>query len=220
MAVSACAAPNTSEDVLAKLKQDYPKMNVQQITPAPIAGLYEVVMTNQDILYYAPESSLVLAGELWTPKGRNLTRESKSQMMSAKVELFPLDKAIKIGNGPKVVIEVTDPDCPFCRKGSEFFDKREDVTRYVFLYPLTKLHPNSEAKSRYILSDEDPAIAYEEVFNGLYDNDPLPEFKDNGLLELHRSIASKVGISGTPQYWIDGEHVSGFSQKTFEKLLN
>lgn len=219
LAVSACAAPRTNEDILAKLKLDYPKMTVQQITPSPLNGLYELVMTNQDIIYYEPESGIVVSGELWTPDARNLTRESKSRLMSAKVDMFPLEKAIKIGNGPRIVIEVTDPDCPFCRKGSEFFDEREDVTRYIFLYPLTKLHPKAEAKARYILSDDDPEIAYAEVFSGLYDKAPLPKFEDNGLLDLHVAIAKQAGITGTPQYWVDGKHVSGFSQKTFEQLL-
>jgi thiol:disulfide interchange protein DsbC len=219
MAISACAASKSTDEIVAKLAQDFPKMEILEIGPAPVNGLYEVVLQNEDILYYASEEGIILVGELWTPDARNLTSESKSKRMSSKIDMFPLDKAIKIGDGPHVVIEVTDPDCPFCRKGSAFFDEREDVTRYVFLYPLTKLHPKSEDKSRYILSDEDPAIAYEEVFSGLYDSDPLPEFEDNGLLEEHRAIIKKVGISGTPQYWIDGEHVSGFNEEKFEQLM-
>jgi thiol:disulfide interchange protein DsbC len=220
VAVSACAAPQVAQDISAKLKQDYPKMNALEVNQAPVAGLYEVVLANEDIIYYSPEDGIIFAGELWTPAGRNLTRESKSQRMSAKVDMFPLDLAIKIGHGPKVVIEVTDPDCPFCRKGSEFFDEREDITRYVFLYPLTRLHPEAEAKARFILSADDQQAAYEDVFSGLYDGQSLPEFKDNGLLEKHRAIAKEVGVNSTPQYWVDGVHVSGFNQNNFEKLLN
>ncbi len=159
-------------------------------------------------------------GELWSAKGRNLTRDSKSRRLSAKQGMFPLDLALKIGNGPNQVIEVTDPDCPFCRKSSEFFAAREDITRYVFLFPLDKLHPQADAKARYILSSNDREAAYEDVFSGMYDNQPLPPFKDNGLLNQHRRIAAQVGINGTPQFWINGQHVSGFNPKQFETLLN
>jgi len=51
---------------------------------------------------------------------------------------LPLEKAVKIGDGKKVVIEITDPDCPFCRTASEYFSKKTDVIRYVFFAPLLK----------------------------------------------------------------------------------
>ena len=43
-----------------------------------------------------------------------------------------IDKSITIGSGAKTVFEFTDPDCPFCRKASKYFDSRNDITRHVF----------------------------------------------------------------------------------------
>lgn len=205
--------------VASVLEQSFPQLKTQEINPTPVAGIYEVVLDNNDIVYFAPASGHMFFGELWSSKGRSLTRDSKSRRLSAKVDMFPLDQALKIGDGPIEVIEVTDPDCPFCRKSSEFFAARDDVTRYVFLFPLDRLHPQADAKARYILSSEDPEGAYEDVFSGMYDNQPLPPFKDNGRLNLHRQIAAKVGVTGTPQFWIKGQHVSGFNPKQFEALL-
>ena len=37
-----------------------------------------------------------------------------------------VSKAITIGSGPKTVVEFTDPDCPFCRKASKYFEGRRD----------------------------------------------------------------------------------------------
>ncbi len=220
--LTACATPQPPQDnsVAQALKNFYPQLPVAQINQTPVAGIYEIISTDSEILYFAPASGHLLVGEIWSADKHNLTRESKSRLMSAKLDMFPLDKAIKIGNGPNQVVEVTDPDCPFCRQGSAFFAGRDDTTRYVFLYPLGRLHPHAESKARYILSSADPAAAYEEVFSGAYDKKPLPEFKDNGLLEEHRSIVSKVGVSGTPQYWINGQHVTGFNPNSFEQLLN
>ncbi len=211
---------NQYQAVASALSMSYPNIPLQKINATPIEGIYEVITQKDEILYFAPRTGHILVGELWSSVGHNLTRESKSRLMSAKLDQFPLDRALKIGDGPNQVIEVSDPDCPFCRDGSAFFAAREDVTRYIFLYPLSRIHPQAEAKSRYILSAEDPEAAYEEVFSGEYDQQPLPEFKDNGLLDVHQQVVRKVGINSTPRYWINGSYVSGTNLKEFEKRLN
>lgn len=96
----------------------------------------------------------------------------KNVYVAAKLKAdFPIEKAVKIGNGKNIIIEVTDPDCPFCRKASDFFAKRNDVTRYIFFLSLTKLHPNAEKKSRFILSSKDQTQAHKDVMSGKYDQD-------------------------------------------------
>lgn len=217
-----CAAqPNDPlSSVSSSLAMYYPKLKYQQINATPVAGIYEIVVENNEIVYFVPASGHMFFGELWSADAHNLTRESKDRLLSAKLKLLTLDKAIKIGHGPNQVIEVTDPDCPFCRQSSEFFAAREDVTRYIFLFPLDRIHPQATEKARYILSATDPAAAYEDVFSGMYDSQPLPQFKDNGLLDVQRKITAQVGINSTPQFWINGQHVSGFNPQEFEKLLN
>lgn len=219
--LTACAATQKNQDaaVATALSLRYPKLNVQQIVQAPVDGIYEITLDNNEIIYFAPASGHLFFGELWSPEGHNLTRESKDRRLSSKLDQLPLDKAIKIGDGPNQVIEVTDPDCPFCRQSSQFFAGRDDITRYIFLFPLDRIHPNAATKASYILSSEDPAGAYEDVFNGMYDKDPLPAFNDNGLLQIHRDIAAKIGITGTPKFWINGQHISGYNPKQFEALL-
>lgn len=218
-AIAAVPEKPVNEEVAKSLKQYYPRITYDQINPTPIKGLFEVITENNEIVYFAPATGHMIFGEIWSSNRRNLTRETTNRLMTEKIKLFPLDKAIKIGNGPHQVIEVTDPDCPFCRQGSAYFAGRDDITRYVFLFPLDRLHPKAEAKARYILSAPNPAEAYEEVFSGAYDNQPLPEFADNGQLELHREIARKVGVTGTPQYWIDGQHINGFNPQIVEKVI-
>lgn len=205
--------------VATSLSLYYPKIQPKQVSPTPIAGVFEIITQKDEILYFAPRTGHILVGEIWSSDGHNLTRETQNRLMEGKISQLPLDKALKIGSGPNQVIEVSDPDCPFCREGSAFFLGRNDVTRYVFLYPLSKIHPESEAKARYILSAENPAEAYEEVFSGEFDDKPLPEFKDNGLLDVQRQIAKGLGIHSTPRYWINGHYISGTNLKEFEKLL-
>jgi len=206
-------------DVAEMLAKHYPQLKYQQISPSPVAGIYEVIIEGGEIVYFDPVSANMFFGELWTDDVRNLTQESKDRFMATKLKELPLDQAIKIGNGPDQVVEITDPDCPYCRKSAAFFSGRDDVTRYVFLFPLDELHPHAAAKARYILGAKDPALAYEEVFSGKFDTQPVPVVTDNSRLNLHRQAVEKIGIHGTPQFWINGHHIAGFNPQKFEILL-
>ena len=131
LSLSACAAQQqeASNDVSTALSTYYPQIEYRLISPTPVAGVYEVVVENGEIIYFVPASGHMFFGELWTADARNLTRDRENQRLSSKLEEFPLDQAVKIGDGPNQVIEVTDPDCPFCRQSSDFFAGRDDVTR-------------------------------------------------------------------------------------------
>ncbi len=201
----------------ATLRMTFPKMEFEAVHPTPIDGLFEVVAGDK-VLYFAPKSRHLIVGEIWDAQGQSLTRERMAQVMAARIEGVPLEQALKIGDGKNVVIEVTDPDCPFCRKGSEYLDQREDITRYIFLNPL-KMHPDAEKKSRFILAAENPADAYADVMAGRYDDQPLPEFSDNHQLEKHLAVVRSLGVRGTPKYWINGHYLSGADIETMERLL-
>lgn len=203
----------------AAFKKKFPTVNFSSFEISPIANLYEVV-AGDNIIYFNPDSGILVFGELWTPEGENLTQAAKDRLAQEKIKDLPLNKAIKIGSGPKVVIEVTDPDCPFCRKGSEYLDKYEkEITRYIFFYPLKQLHPQAEEKARYVLAAGNQVKAFWEVMSGKYDSEPLPDFVDNGDLEIHQEVAAKLQVKGTPAYWVDGTSVSGANIAALEKLL-
>ncbi len=203
--------------IAAAFKKAFPQIPVDEVTPSSIKGLYEVISGNR-VLYFSPEKNLLLVGEVYNTEGKSLTKERIGKVMAKKVKDLPLDKAVRVGKGEKVVIEVTDPDCPFCRKASQFFSTRNDVTRYVFFLPLD-MHPEAPNKVRYILSAPDQAKAYEEVMAGKFDNTPLPAFKDNGMLETHLKIVENLGVTGTPNFWIKDTYVSGADLATLTRLL-
>jgi hypothetical protein len=84
--------------------------------------LYEVI-DGQQISYYAPEAEAIVGGPIIKKGGRNLTQEryqvleqKRLSEMAGKIKDTPLEKALKIGNGKSVVIEVTDPE--LSQKGS------------------------------------------------------------------------------------------------------
>lgn len=135
-------------------------------------------------------------------------------------ESIDLEKAVKVGSGRIKVIEFTDPDCPFCRKAEDYFNKRKDVTRYVFFKPL-KMHPDAKAKVQYVLSSNDKKRALREVSSEGFDKKKLAQITPEGikLQAEHEEIARINKMTATPTFIIDGKVVEGFDLKKLEPLL-
>jgi hypothetical protein len=64
--LSVAVGNGEAKNVADALQADFPQIKSQQIHPSPMPGLYEIV-TKNGILYYAPESHLLIAGEMYGP---------------------------------------------------------------------------------------------------------------------------------------------------------
>lgn len=219
-ALTANGRQGQENEVLSALKGAYPGISAEKVAESGIEGLYEVI-AGGNLLYFAPKGNFLIFGEIWTPEGKSLTAGRRDEIAASQLKDLPLELAVKIGNGSTRVIEFTDPDCPFCRKASQFFRDRKDVTRYVFLYPLAQVHPDSEKKAAWILGSRDREKAYHEVMSGLRDKGQ-PSGADTGgasILARHRQIAARLGVMGTPQFWVNGKVVRGADFPQLEALL-
>lgn len=195
---------------------------VESIAKIPVDGIYEVVANSgSHIIYYAPKSNHLFIGDLVTKDLRSATQERRSAIMEAKLREIPLDQAVRVGKGKHTVIEFTDPDCAFCRKAAEHL-KGKDVTRYVFMRPLAQLHPKAAEKSIFILSSVDPERTYHDVMAGKYDKEDLSKTGSQAASERladHGRIAEKMGVQGTPTFWINGKMVAGANLRMIDALL-
>ncbi|SJZ43072.1 thiol:disulfide interchange protein DsbC [Trichlorobacter thiogenes] len=202
------------------LMKTFPNMKLDGFRESPLKGLYEITAGEQ-VFYFSPEGYLFF-GEIWTKDGKNLTAEMREKVVTERINSLPLDKALKIGNGPKKVIEFTDPDCPYCRKVDNFLSKRTDVTRYVYFVPLRRIHPDAEKKARYILSQSDRDKAFHDVFEGVLDGKPISITDDTQQQQLEEmeKIAAGLGVRGTPALWIEGAHVNGADIQRITGLLD
>ena len=200
-------------------KKSFPDRSFESITPTSIKGIYEVYTGNQ-LFYFAPETNVLIYGNIVTKEGISLTRESYLKKMSLKMAQLPLDSALKIGEGKKVIVEFLDPDCFHCRESYKFFSPRKDVTVYVFFYPLS---PLSEKKIRHILCSADRIKTYEEVMSGKFDNNAqlnaCTDTKVEEILKTHKKLAAQIGIASTPFFYFKGQAIGGFEAPVFEQLL-
>ena len=212
------AAPVT-EKLDVGLRKAFPNLPFESIEQTDIKGMYEV-SSGQNIFYYFPEKDYLFVGEIYAPPGRSITAEKKSGQAAKLMKNLPLDKAVKIGSGKTVVVEFTDPDCPYCRKAYEFFKNRTDVTLYTFFTPLA--HPGAITKIQYILNAADREKAYREMFEGGNAVEPAAGYSEAAkkLAQEHLNLAKSIGVSGTPTYFIKGKLVVGADFQQIEKLLN
>jgi thiol:disulfide interchange protein DsbC len=200
-------------------KKSFPNRNFETISPTAIKGIYEVYTGNQ-LFYYAPDSDLIIYGNIITKEGHSLTKDSFLKKLSVKMSQLPLDGALKIGNGKNVVVEFIDPDCFHCRESYKFFSQRKDVTIYAFFYPLSQA---SEKKIRHILCAKDQLKAYEEAMSGKLDNNAklnvCNDKKAEDSLKLYKKLAAQMGITSTPFFYIKGQAIAGFEVPVFEQLF-
>ena len=207
------------------LKKAFPRLKFDEISPSSIKGIYEVIMPN-GVLYYSPETESLIVGEIIARGDRNLTQEKNEEIrtknIKEKIKGISFDKAVSIGKGKHTVMEITDPDCPYCRRASEFFSKRTDVTRQVFFYPLSS-HPKAADKVLYIFCAKDRAKAYEEAMTGKLDDMTFKICEDpqaRELLKTHKDVAERLGVRGTPFFFVNGQTaVFGADIPRLEKLL-
>ncbi|HOW57623.1 MAG TPA: DsbC family protein [Smithellaceae bacterium] len=200
-------------------KKSFPKKNVESFSETPIKGIYEVY-TGNELFYYAPEADLLILGNIVTKDNKSLTRESYFKKMAVKMANLPLEKAVKKGSGKTVIVEFIDPNCHYCKLSYNYLAKRDDVTLYIFFYPLSL---ESENKIRHILCADNPAAMFDEVMQGKF-NDPAKlkicnDKKADETVMEHRKITGNLGIRSTPVFYIKGEVIVGFDVKVFEKVL-
>ena len=223
LTVIATCTPLLAATPEESFRKTFPNIPMEGIAPTDIPGLYEVVSGGR-IIYYAPGPEQLIVGEILTKDRKSLTQARNNELMAKNFKDLPLEKAVKIGSGPHTVIEITDPDCPFCRKASSYFAAKKDVTRYVFFYPIAQLHPKAEPKVLYVLCAKDQAKAYEEAMTGKLDEmkfTPCDDAAAAELLKTHKATGEKAGGGsiGTPLFMIDGQVVKGANIPQIEKIL-
>jgi len=201
------------------LKKDFPSFVFDSVKPTTVKGVYAVIYAGQEVVYYVPEAGVLLTGEMIAKGGVNMTDEVKSEIMTLHYKDIPLEKGLKMGTGKNTVVEITDPNCPYCRSGAQYFADRTDVTRYVFFWPLS---PDSEQKVRHILCAKDRVKMYEEVMAGKYDEASLTICQDpavDSLMKDYKDLGTRIGMTGTPIYFINGKSVRGANVPVIEGLL-
>jgi thiol:disulfide interchange protein DsbC len=214
LAGAACADEST---IRAEIAKKIPKATVESITKTSHLGLYEIVIDGQ-VIYSDADFKYILNGELIETKGMtNLTVARQQELEDAKLkklafpfEQLPFDLAFKKvkGDGSRKIAVFSDPDCPYCKRLEQSFTKLDNVTIFMFLFPLEQLHPKAPAVSRSIWCSPDRVKAWDDyMLKGVA---PSAAGSCDNPVDKIVAFGQSKRISGTPTlFFTDGRRVPG-----------
>jgi thiol:disulfide interchange protein DsbC len=185
---------------------------IEAVQPASVAGLFEVrfrTPSGVQILYTDAKAENILDGNIYDAKtGRNLTEERISKLSAIKFESLPLDRAVKIvrGNGKRVAAMFSDPYCPACQAFEQTLQQVDDMTLYVFMFPVIRPERIDHSKSVWCSPDRSKAWLDLALRKKMPAASPTCENPVESIVQLGQSI----GVRATPTVFFEnGERVQG-----------
>ena len=203
---------------LAERLPNLPK--IDEVSKTPMNGLYELRVNDSDIFYTDSEGNFLIQGALIDSKSkRNLTEERTEKLNAVEFSALPLKDAFTIvrGNGKRKMAVFEDPNCGYCKRFERDLQNVNDVTVYMFLYPV--LGADSVEKSKSIWCAKDRGKAWVDVM--VRDMPVVKATCDTAAIDRNKAFGAKHKITGTPTlFFADGGRVPGaISAAQVEKFL-
>lgn len=193
---------------------------IDEVGKTPMPGIFEVRI-GTDLFYTdAAGNHLIRGAMLDTRTQRNLTKERVDVLTAIDFKSLPLKNAFTIvrGNGKRKMVAFEDPNCGFCKRFEQDFQKVNNVTLHVFLIPI--LGEDSVLKSRQIWCSADKAKAWLDWMV----RDIAPKGTsgcDTAALDANMKLAERHHVDSTPTLvFADGQRVPGaINTQQIEQML-
>ena len=204
------------------LKERMPHIHpIDEIKRTPMPGLFELRVDTSEIYYTDASANFLIQGQLIDTKNqRNLTEERMQKIMAVDFKSLPFKDAIVIvrGKGERKMAIFEDPNCGYCKRFERELQSIDNVTVYLFLYPI--LGKDSIDKSKAIWCAKDQSKAWQDYM--LKDQAPTPTGCDAAALKRNVEFGQKQRINGTPtSIFADGSRISGAVEiAQIEKMLS
>ena len=186
-------------------------VKVEGIQRGPL-GLYEVRFRADDgmhIVYTDATASHIILGKIYDTKGdRDLTEDRLRKLNAIKFDSLPLAQAVKVqrGNGKRVLVMFSDPHCPYCMKFEQTLQQVDDITVYIFMFPVIK--PDLADHSKGVWCSPDRAKAWLDL--ALRGKPPTASPSCENPVAKNLELGHKLGVNSTPTlYLANGERVAG-----------
>ena len=192
---AALADRATDEAVISKALGD---IKPDTIEPAPIAGLYEVVIGTH-VVYVSADGRYMLQGELIDVQNRkSLTEPRRREAIRALLDSVSEDDMIifKPEKVKHVITVFTDIDCGYCRKLHGEMDDylAEGIEVRYMMFPRAGVGSDSYKKAVAVFCSEDRNSALTSAKNGK----ALDMKTCSNPVNLHMRLVEQLGARGTP----------------------
>ena len=212
------------EDVIRKnLPARLPQFKqIDEVRKSEIPGLYEVRVDGTEIFYTDAKADFLIEGSLIdTRNKRNLTEERVEKLTAVKFDSLPLKDAFTLvrGNGERKMAVFEDPNCGYCKRFERDMQKVDNVTIYMFLYPI--LGADSVEKSKAIWCAKDRGTAWLDWMLRDQAVSSTAGGCDATALSRNVELGRKYKINGTPTLlFTNGSRVPGaVDAKKVEQML-
>lgn len=195
--------------VKAALQAKYPQVPVEGVTKSPLAGIFEVYSNGQLIYVDEKVNYMFVNGSLIdVARKANLSEERLGKLTAIKFDQLPLNLAYRkvVGKGTRKIAYFGDPNCGYCKRFDQEIAKLNDVTIYMFLYPI--LGPDSVAKAKSIWCSKDKVKAWDDqMLKGVA---PTAAGTCDNPIDKIVEFGHQKRINGTPTiFFADGQRVAG-----------
>jgi thiol:disulfide interchange protein DsbC len=201
-------ADSVEDQIKAELKKHVPEAPVDSVRKMPNSSLYEVVV-GPDIVYTDEKASFIVMGPMIDVKTKENLTEARLRVINAiAFDKLDFKNAIKIvrGDGSRKLAIFEDPNCGYCKRFERDLLGVNNVTVYVFLYPI--LSENSMVQSKQIWCSADPGKMW--LDHMTKDQMPMGEGKCATPLDQNLAFGKAKHISGTPTIIFEnGERIPG-----------
>ncbi|RZI72512.1 MAG: DsbC family protein, partial [Variovorax sp.] len=141
---------------------------------------------------------------------KNLTEARVEKLSEVAFDKLPLADAFKIvrGNGKRKLAVFEDPNCGYCKHFERDMKNVDNVTVYLFLYPV--LGPDSNVKSRNIWCSKDRAKSWNDWMTAEVKPETAAASCDAAALDRNIAFGRRYNITGTPTLiFADGTRTPG-----------
>ena len=208
----AAAAGAQEAAIRQALAQRLPQLKVvDEIKPAGVSGLYEVRVNGSEIYYTDAKGDFLIDGQIIETKTRrNITEDRIAKLTAIPFDSLPIKDAFTLvrGNGQRKMAVFEDPNCGYCKRFERDLQKVDNVTVYLFLYPV--LGPDSVKKSQDIWCAKDRVAAWQDWMLRDQAAGAANAACDTGAVARNVELGRKYKITGTPTLlFVNGARIPG-----------
>lgn len=193
------------EDFLRKAVTDvFPGVEITRIKPAPIPGLYEV-MLGTDMVYLSEDGRYILEGDLIDLGDRiNLSEQERAAARKRVLESIPVSETIDFvpENARHTVYVFTDITCGYCREFhldmAELNGKGVAVRYLAYPRAGTGSESFAEMESVWCAADRNAAMTLAKQGSRV-----APAQCDNPVKRQYE-LGQSLGVRGTPAIYLEG----------------
>ncbi|MFQ5779168.1 MAG: DsbC family protein [Nitrospiria bacterium] len=196
-----------ADEIPPLVRKALPHVEIQSIGTIEIGSPIYTIVTPQGVLYLDGSGRYLFTGDLYDlVTQENLTEARRAGLRRIDFDELPLSDAILYRRGRHRIAVFADPDCPFCRKLHPELEGL-DAEVYIFLYPLTDLHPLAYRKSVSAWCSTDRIRAIDTLMAG----ESIPVRDCDHPVDRTLRLAGRLGLRATPTIILgDGKVIEGY----------